>query len=61
MGEEERGEQELLEDESGVAYVEYVVLLVFVTMLGALAIWSVGLPFYNTYRFTQLMVALPFP
>ncbi len=63
MGEQqdENEVQELLEDESGVAYVEYVILLSLVTVLGSVAVFSVGLPFFTTYRFTQLLVALPFP
>jgi Flp pilus assembly pilin Flp len=63
MGEqqEENEVRELLEDESGVAYVEYIILLSLVTVLGSVAVFSVGLPFFTTYRFTQLLVALPFP
>ncbi|RLB49274.1 MAG: hypothetical protein DRJ42_21370 [Deltaproteobacteria bacterium] len=52
---------DLLEDTSGVVYVEYIIVLTLVTMLGAVSIFSVGMPFYQTFRFTQLLVALPFP
>ena len=63
MGEQQDEEEvrELLEDVSGVAYVEYIILLSLVTVLGSVAVFSVGLPFFTTYRFTQLLVALPFP
>ena len=63
MGEQKDDEEvrELIEDESGVVFVEYIILLSLVTVLGSVALFSVGLPFFTTYRFTQLLVALPFP
>jgi len=57
----ENEEQDLRKDTSGVVYVEYIIVLTTVTLLGAVTVFSVGLPFYQTFRFTQLLVALPFP
>ena len=55
------GEQGLVADEGGVAYVEYVMVLALVTILGTVAVYSVGLPLFQTYRYAQLLIALPIP
>jgi Flp pilus assembly pilin Flp len=57
----ERPEESLIEDTSGVAFAEYTILLGLVTVIGAVAVFSVGLPLYQTFRFAQLLVALPIP
>lgn len=59
--EQEEQELDLIADTSGVVFAEYVVVLMTVTLLGAVSVFSVGLPFYQTFRFAQLLVALPFP
>lgn len=57
----EEQEQDLISDTSGVAFAEYTILLGVVTVIGAVAVFSVGLPLYQTFRFAQLLVALPIP
>ncbi|MCS6799549.1 MAG: hypothetical protein NZ898_13675 [Myxococcota bacterium] len=44
-----------------MAFVEYVVLLVFVTLGGAAAVYSVGVPMLEHFRFAQAVVGLPIP
>ncbi len=51
----------LLDCTSGVAYVEYVVLLGLVTVIGAVAVYSIGAPLLQTFRYAQLLIALPIP
>lgn len=51
----------LLVSTSGVIFVEYVALVLLVTVIGAVAVVSVGLPLLKLYRFTQMMLSLPFP
>lgn len=48
-------------DERGIATVEYVTLLVLVTLGGAGAVLALGVPFVKMFRFQQLILALPFP
>lgn len=48
-------------DTRGVAYVEYVTLLVLVTLTGAVAVFSVGLPLLQTFRYAQAVLAMPIP
>ncbi len=51
----------LATDESGAAFVEYVVVLLLVSVIAAIATYSLGRPFVDYYRFAQLIVSLPFP
>lgn len=51
----------LVTDTRGVAYVEYVTLLALVTVIGAVAVFSVGLPLLSTFRYAQAILALPIP
>jgi len=51
----------LLSDESGVAMVEYVTLLCLVTLIGAVAVASLGVPLIQLFRFAQTILALPLP
>lgn len=53
--------ESLRKDVRGVSTVEYATLLVLVTVGGALAVLSLGVPFVKMYRFQQLILALPFP
>jgi len=52
---------ELLEDRSGVIYVEYIVLVLLVGILVALAIISVGVPLLESFRMTQSFLGAPIP
>jgi len=51
----------VLRDTAGAAYVEYVTLLALVTVIGSVAVFSVGLPLLQTFRYAQAMIAMPFP
>ncbi len=53
--------QSLRADVRGIATVEYVTLLVLVTLGGAAAVLALGVPFVKMFRFQQLLIALPFP
>ncbi|MDQ3031035.1 MAG: hypothetical protein M3Y87_01355 [Myxococcota bacterium] len=45
----------------GVVFVEYVALLLLVTIIGAGAVLSLGVPLVNLFRFQQLVLSLPIP
>jgi hypothetical protein len=53
--------RDLLTDTSGAAFVEYVVVLMVVTLIAAVATFSLGRPFVDYYRFAQTILAVPFP
>ena len=51
----------LHDDESGAAFVEYVVVLLLIGTVASVATYSLGRPFVDYYRFAQLIVSMPFP
>ena len=51
----------LRRDTRGVTYVEYVVLLCLVTIVGAASVSALGYPLIQTYRFAQLVLGAPIP
>jgi len=50
-----------LSGSQGVVFVEYVALLLLVTITGAAAISTLGVPLMNLFRYQQFVLALPFP
>jgi hypothetical protein len=52
---------ELACDQRGAIYAEYLTVLVMVSMVGAAAVVSLGLPVLESFRLMQLLVALPIP
>jgi Flp pilus assembly protein TadG len=52
---------ELLGDRSGVIYVEYIVLVLLIGILVALAIIAVGVPLLESFRMTQSFLGAPIP
>jgi len=50
-----------LEGTRGVVFVEYVALLLLVTVTGAGAVAALGMPLVNLFRFQQLVLSLPIP
>jgi hypothetical protein len=46
---------------SGVVFVEYVALLLLVTVVGAVAVVGLGVPLLKLYRFAQMILSLPVP
>ena len=51
----------LVASASGVVFVEYVALLLLVTVIGAVSVVSLGVPLLKLYRFTQMVLSLPIP
>ena len=51
----------LVRSTSGAVFVEYVVVLLLVTLIAASAIVFTGIPLLRLFRLTQAMLALPFP
>jgi len=57
----EKGQSSLLRDVRGAVYVEYVTLLGLVTVGGSVAVYSLGLPLLQTFRYAQVIIAMPIP
>lgn len=51
----------VLPAEAGAAFVEYVVVLLLVSVISAAATYSLGRPFVDYYRFAQTILVMPFP
>jgi Flp pilus assembly pilin Flp len=51
----------LVRDERGVATVEYVTVLIFVSLVGAAAIVGLGVPLIQLFRYVQMVIAMPVP
>ena len=51
----------LLASASGIVFTEYVALLLLVTVIGAVAVVSLGVPLLRLYRFAQMILSLPIP
>lgn len=45
----------------GVVFVEYVALLLLVTITGAAAVVALGVPLVHLFRFQQVVLSLPIP
>ena len=61
LPERARGAGELAHETKGAIFVEYVALLLLVTVGGAAAVVSLGAPLVALARFTQLVIGLPIP
>lgn len=46
---------------SGVVFVEYVALLLLVTVTGAASVVALGVPLLRLYRYAQMILSLPVP
>jgi hypothetical protein len=51
----------LRRDTRGVVFVEYVALLLLVTIIGVGAVLALGVPLVNLFRYQQLILSLPIP
>ena len=51
----------LMRDTRGAVFAEYTTLVVLVTLIGSLAVVAVGPHLLRTFRYAELVVALPFP
>ena len=56
-----RTPRDLLEDEGGVVFVEYLTLASMVTILGAGSVFVLGLPMVRLYEFGSMLVTIPIP
>lgn len=54
-------EQTLMEDEAGVAFVEYIVISLFITILAAAAIFTLGIPLLRMYDWGVSWIVIPVP
>jgi Flp pilus assembly pilin Flp len=54
-------QQDLAADTSGAAFVEYVVVMLLVSVISAAATYSLGRPFVDYYKFAQTILSVPFP
>lgn len=45
----------------GAVFVEYVALLLLVTIGGAAAVLALGVPLINLFRYQQIVLSLPIP
>jgi hypothetical protein len=52
---------EQLAGTKGVVFVEYVALLLLVTIGGAAAVLALGAPLINLFRYQSLLLSLPIP
>jgi Flp pilus assembly pilin Flp len=48
-------------DERGAVFAEYVVVLLLVSLLVAIAVGTIGLPLFNLYLYTEILIGLPIP
>ncbi|NOY90421.1 MAG: hypothetical protein GXP55_04355 [Deltaproteobacteria bacterium] len=53
--------QALLRDEDGAVYVEYIVLTLFVGIGFSAAVMAIGVPLLESFRMTQIFLAVPIP
>jgi len=51
----------LAADTEGSTFVEYLIVLTTVSLLGSFAIVMVGVPFLHTFRYAQFVLTLPIP
>lgn len=56
-----RPDEQLRADEQGAVYVEYLVVASMVTITGAAAVVTLGVPLYNLFRYVEMMILLPVP
>ncbi|MBO6934817.1 MAG: hypothetical protein JJ863_07575 [Deltaproteobacteria bacterium] len=53
--------QTLMEDEAGVAFVEYIVISLFITILASAAILVLGIPLLRMYDWGVSWILIPVP
>lgn len=57
----DRPKLSLLDDEEGAVYVEYISLIILVSIGAAAAIVAVGVPLLESFRMTQAFLGAPVP
>lgn len=51
----------LVKHEEGAVFVEYVTLLILVSIIGAAAVFALGMPLINRYNVAHGILVLPIP
>lgn len=51
----------LYQDTRGAIFVEYISLVVLVTLIAALAIAALGIPLIHQYELSKLLLTAPIP
>ncbi len=51
----------IVDDTSGAAFVEYVAILLLVSVISAAATYSLGQPFVQYFKFAETILGIPFP
>lgn len=51
----------LLEDERGIAFTEYLLLVIVVGILVSASLLAVGVPIFRAFRFSQIVLGAPVP
>ena len=54
-------QQNLLEDDRGVVFVEYLTLASVVTIVGAASVFMLGIPMVRLYEWGSMLVTIPIP
>jgi len=55
------GPTNLVEDQIGAVFAEYVVVFLLASLVVALAVGSLGLPLYDLYLYSEMLIGLPIP
>ncbi|MEM7605402.1 MAG: hypothetical protein AAF411_08595 [Myxococcota bacterium] len=50
-----------MEEDSGVAFTEYIILLFMVTLVGAGSVFLLGLPLVRMYEWGAALTTFPIP
>lgn len=58
---DETSGQGLLRDTEGAVYVEYVTILLYVSIGAAAATLTLAAPLFSLYKFSQAVLIVPFP
>lgn len=56
-----KAHRNLLEDEEGAVFVEYLTLVITVGLVGAAAFFFMGVPLVRLYEWTVTWIVLPIP
>lgn len=58
---DERSLDELISDETGIVFTEYIILASVVTILGAASIYTLGVPMVRLYEWGAALAIVPIP
>lgn len=61
MRDEENERESLIRDERGIAFTEYLLLVILVGVLVSASLIAVGVPIYRAFHFSQVVLGAPVP